>query len=201
MRTRPSSWRSTLTAAALGRPCRADGAAERRAAAGPGIVGYVTAESRYSGPASPAGAPGSARPPRGAPARRHLDECGRSCSDTLRRETVDFWQNHGGSAQGATAPATCSSGSDGDRIGQPSARNPQRLPDASLRVRQSSIGAGALEQLDGAVEVACPSARSRPSSRAGGGRPTGGPCRGRAAAARRGCGRAPRSGAGCRAGC
>jgi hypothetical protein len=23
-------------------------------------------------------------------------ECGISCSDTLRRETVDFWRNHGG---------------------------------------------------------------------------------------------------------
>lgn len=22
-------------------------------------------------------------------------ECGRSCRDTLRRETVDFWENHG----------------------------------------------------------------------------------------------------------
>jgi hypothetical protein len=22
--------------------------------------------------------------------------CEQSCSDTLRRETVDFWQNHGG---------------------------------------------------------------------------------------------------------
>ena len=46
----------------------------------------------------------------------------------------------------------------------------------------------------------CRSARSRPSSRAGAGPPTGGPCRGRAAAARRGCARAPRSGAGCRRG-
>jgi hypothetical protein len=54
--------------------------------------GYVTADSRYSGSSVSA-------PVRTGPAGR-LEvrlpggtwlECGRSCSDTLRRETVDFW--------------------------------------------------------------------------------------------------------------
>lgn len=59
-----------------------------------GYLGTVTAESRYgtgvvSGPVR--------RGPRG-----HLEvrlpggtwmECGRSCRETLRRETVDFWQS------------------------------------------------------------------------------------------------------------
>jgi hypothetical protein len=58
---------------------------------------YVTAESRYSGATVTA-------PVRVGPKNR-LEvrlpggtwlECGQSCSDTLRRETVDFWQNHNG---------------------------------------------------------------------------------------------------------
>lgn len=60
-----------------------------------GIVGYVTAESRY-------GAATISGPVRHGPYGR-LEvrapggtwfECGRSCSDTLRRETIDFWENH-----------------------------------------------------------------------------------------------------------
>ena len=70
-------------------------AAERGAP--PGIVGYVTADSRYSGQ--------SVRGPvrRGPNGRLEVRlpggtwlECGLSCSDTLRRQTVDFWRNHGG---------------------------------------------------------------------------------------------------------
>jgi hypothetical protein len=57
---------------------------------------YVTAQSRYSG----ATASGPVREgPRGRlevrlPGGTWL-ECGRSCSDTLRRETVDFWRDKG----------------------------------------------------------------------------------------------------------
>ncbi len=61
-----------------------------------GVVGQVTAESRYghgtvSGPVR-----------RGA---RNLEvqlpggtwvDCGRNCGDALRRETIDFWENHAG---------------------------------------------------------------------------------------------------------
>lgn len=59
-----------------------------------GYLGYVTAESRYgtgvvSGPVR--------QGPRGRPEVRLPGgtwlECGRSCRETLRRETVDFWQS------------------------------------------------------------------------------------------------------------
>jgi hypothetical protein len=56
--------------------------------------GYVTAESRYSGKSISApvryGPRGRAevRLPGGT-----WIECGRSCSDTLRRETIDFWDS------------------------------------------------------------------------------------------------------------
>ena len=58
--------------------------------------GYVTAESRYgtatvSGPVR-RGARG--RLEVGLPGGTWI-ECVRSCSETLRRETVDFWENHG----------------------------------------------------------------------------------------------------------
>ena len=60
-------------------------------------LGYVTADSRYSG----ASISGPVR--RGPQGRLEVRlpggtwlECGRSCSDTLRRQTVDFWRNHGG---------------------------------------------------------------------------------------------------------
>lgn len=62
----------------------------------PGLVGYVTADSRYGGQS----VSGPVR--RGRQGRLEVRlpggtwlECGRSCSDTLRRETVDFWRNHG----------------------------------------------------------------------------------------------------------
>jgi hypothetical protein len=63
-----------------------------------GIIGEVTAESRY----------GSAQVVSGPVRRNGRDrlevrlpggtwvECGKSCSETLRRQTVDFWQNYGG---------------------------------------------------------------------------------------------------------
>ena len=59
-------------------------------------LGYVTAESRYG----TATASGPVRQgPRGlqvqTPGGTWFD-CSRGCSDTLRRETVDFWQTHNG---------------------------------------------------------------------------------------------------------
>jgi hypothetical protein len=57
--------------------------------------GYVTAESRYGGgtvtaPVRPNGPNG--RPQIQLPGGTWID-CQYSCSDTLRRETVDFWQS------------------------------------------------------------------------------------------------------------
>ena len=58
---------------------------------------FVTAESNYGN--------GTVRGPVRRTAQGRLEvrlpggtwiECGFSCSDTLRRETVDFWRNHGG---------------------------------------------------------------------------------------------------------
>jgi hypothetical protein len=66
---------------------------------------YVTAESRYSGASITA-------PVRVGP-RGRLEvrlpggtwlECGRSCSDTLRRETVDFWKDRGYPRAGGDGP-------------------------------------------------------------------------------------------------
>jgi hypothetical protein len=57
--------------------------------------GYVTAESRYGGPSITApvrpGGP-NGRPQVQLPGGTWID-CQYSCSDTLRRETVDFWQS------------------------------------------------------------------------------------------------------------
>jgi hypothetical protein len=87
---------ATLIAAGLAGPVLDPAvAADRRPPAG--IVGYVTADSRYSGQSvrgpvrrSPQGGLEV-----GLPGGTWL-ACGISCSDTLRRETVDFWRNHGG---------------------------------------------------------------------------------------------------------
>ena len=66
---------------------------------------YVTAESRYSGASITA-------PVRSGPKGR-LEvrlpggtwlECGRSCTDTLRRETVDFWKDRGAPRGGGDGP-------------------------------------------------------------------------------------------------
>ena len=97
MRMRALVLATALTAAGLASLATPTVAAERRAAAGPGVVGYVTADSRYSGQS----VSGPVR--RGPQGRLEVRlpggtwlECGRSCSDTLRRETVDFWRNHYG---------------------------------------------------------------------------------------------------------
>jgi hypothetical protein len=79
-------------------------AAQPRREPGPRYV-YVTAESRYSGASITA-------PVRSGPKGR-LEvrlpggtwlECGRSCSDTLRRETVDFWRDRGAPRGGGDGP-------------------------------------------------------------------------------------------------
>ncbi len=58
--------------------------------------GYVTAESRYGGPSisAPVRAGPSGRPQVQLPGGTWID-CAYTCSDTLRRETVDFWQSRG----------------------------------------------------------------------------------------------------------
>ena len=96
----------TLIAAGLAiLPVGPVAAAERNP---PGIVGYVTADSRYSGQS----VSGPVR--RGPHGRLEVRlpggtwlECGLSCSDTLRRQTVDFWRNHGGrpGSAGGDGPA------------------------------------------------------------------------------------------------
>ena len=87
---------ATLVAALLATGVAAPAAeAQSRREPGPRYV-YVTAESRYGGASITA-------PVRSGPQGR-LEvrlpggtwlECGRSCSDTLRRETVDFWKDRG----------------------------------------------------------------------------------------------------------
>jgi hypothetical protein len=106
MRTRALVLATTLTAAALaGAAALPAAAADKGPGAAPGVVGYVTADSRYSG-SSVSG------PVRKGPQGRFEVrlpggtwlECGRSCADTLRRETVDFWRNHGGRDGGSDGP-------------------------------------------------------------------------------------------------
>ena len=103
MRTRALVLATTLTAAGLaGAAALPAGAAERS----PGVVGYVTADSRYSGQSvsGPVRKGPQGRLEVRLPGGTWL-ECGRSCSDTLRRETVDFWRNHGtGRAAGGDGP-------------------------------------------------------------------------------------------------
>jgi hypothetical protein len=56
--------------------------------------GYVTAESRYGGGTvtAPARLGPNGRPQIRLPGGTWID-CRQTCSDTLRRETVDFWQS------------------------------------------------------------------------------------------------------------
>lgn len=59
--------------------------------------GYVTAESRYGSKtiSAPVRRIGPHRYQVRLPHGTWFD-CGISCSETLRRETIDFWENHGG---------------------------------------------------------------------------------------------------------
>ena len=92
---------ATITVAGLACPLAATTQAAERGA--PRALGYVTAESNYGGTQRVSG-----------PVRRNslgrLEvrlpggtwiECGRSCSDTLRRQTVDFWRNFPAGARSA----------------------------------------------------------------------------------------------------
>jgi hypothetical protein len=93
------------TAVATGVLAATSAAAQDRGRLPPGVVGYVTADSRFSGQ--------SVRAPvrRGPQGRLEVRlpggtwiECGQNCSDTLRRQTVDFWRNHGGRDGGGDGP-------------------------------------------------------------------------------------------------
>jgi hypothetical protein len=95
---------AALMLAIAGDALMAAAAAQPRREPGPRYV-YVTAESRYGGASITA-------PVRSGPQGR-LEvrlpggtwlECGRSCSDTLRRETVDFWKERGAPRQGGDGP-------------------------------------------------------------------------------------------------
>src|SRR5258705_3993315 len=95
MRAKPHILATALTVAGLvGIATPPVAAAER--GVGPGL-GIVTAESYYGN--------GTVRGPVRRTPQGRLEvrlpggtwiECGISCADTLRRETVDFWRNHGG---------------------------------------------------------------------------------------------------------
>jgi hypothetical protein len=66
---------------------------------GDGIVTHVTIESRYghgavSGPVRKGARNLEVRLPAGS-----WIDCARNCAETLRRETVDFWENHGRDGQ------------------------------------------------------------------------------------------------------
>ena len=85
-------------------------------------------------------------------------ECGRSCADTLRRETVDFWRNHGGGGPRAEAPtARATSGSSSDAFA--AGRNPRH----EVRRCRSCVGPAYVacaqslrdaRAVDGRVEIA-----------------------------------------------
>ena len=95
---------AALMLAIAGDALMAAAAAQPRREPGPRYV-YVTAESRYGGASI------TARVRSGPQGRLEVRlpggtwlECGRSCSDTLRRETVDFWKERGAPRQGGDGP-------------------------------------------------------------------------------------------------
>jgi hypothetical protein len=77
-----------------------------RSIKGGGAPDHVTAESRYghgrvSGPVRSGHRGGhEVRMPGGT-----WIDCGRSCAETLRRETVDFWESRGGRNDPSDGPA------------------------------------------------------------------------------------------------
>jgi hypothetical protein len=79
-------------------------AQQRRRAGDPGY-GYVTAESRYGTATitAPVRSGPHGRLEVGLPGGTWI-ECGRSCRDTLRRETVDFWKDRGYPRAGGDGP-------------------------------------------------------------------------------------------------
>jgi hypothetical protein len=96
--------KSGLAVAAFALVLAAGWAAEAQNRRGPGYR-YVTAESRYSTQtvSGPVRVGRSGRLEVGLPGGTWL-ECGRSCSDTLRRETVDFWKERGHPRAGGDGP-------------------------------------------------------------------------------------------------
>jgi hypothetical protein len=67
-----------------------------------GFAGMVTAESRHGTQtvSGPVRRTGNGRLEVQLPGGTWV-ECARSCSDTLRQQTVDFWQNFGGGDRGS----------------------------------------------------------------------------------------------------
>lgn len=92
--------------AALAIAATAGGPAEAQYRRDPGYgYGTVTAESRY-GPQTVTGPVRNGPHGRlevGLPGGTWL-ECGRSCRETLRRETVDFWHERGRPGAGSDGP-------------------------------------------------------------------------------------------------
>ena len=165
MRMRALVLATTLTAAGLAAPGRAAGSA-RRGRPGRGRLRHGR-QPLQRPERQRSGAPGPAGPARGAPARRHL---ARMRPQLLRHP----------------APR------DRRFLAQPRRRRGRqrrrpRLPPVQVVSAHRQSPRDARRARRGCRDRG-PSARSRPSSRAGGGRPTGGPSRGRAAAGRRGCG-------------
>ena len=105
MRTLPSAAVAAVMAATLAQLVAPGADAQRRRRAGDPGYGYVTAESRYSSATitAPVRYGSHGRLEVGLPGGTWL-ECGRSCSDTLRRETVDFWKERGAPRQGGDGP-------------------------------------------------------------------------------------------------
>ena len=79
--------------------------------------------------------PGAAR---GAPARRHLDQCRRSCSETLRQETIDFWyirSNPYMAAASGTGPAISASSGAGKAVAPTDAGGRRAAPPVPASAR------------------------------------------------------------------
>jgi hypothetical protein len=92
MRILPSAAVAVVLAATLSQLVAPGADAQQRRRAGDPGYGYVTAESRYSSATitAPVRYGSHGRLEVGLPGGTWL-ECGRSCRDTLRRETIDFW--------------------------------------------------------------------------------------------------------------
>ena len=104
MRNTLSALTAALALAAATGALISAAAAQARREPGPRYV-YVTAESRYG--AASITAPVRQRPQGRLEVRLPGGtwlECGRSCSDTLRRETVDFWKERGMPRGGGDGP-------------------------------------------------------------------------------------------------
>ena len=87
---------SAAIACAIVQPVFADGPSRRYSGAYAPVEGYVVAESRFgNGTVAGPVRPGKFGPQVRMPGGTWID-CRRSCSETLRVETVDFWENKGG---------------------------------------------------------------------------------------------------------